>query len=80
MELDGEAAPEGGGRAMSVFHVLSINGPDSPPLWGGALVFVRGDVKEAGGGKPRFSKENNGAEGGTPGGRDLAEVGIREGP
>ena len=57
LELAGEAAPEGRGGAMSVCHVLSINGPDSPPLWGGDLGFVRGNVPKDGGGTCRFPKE-----------------------
>ena len=47
------------------------DGPDSPPLWGRDLGFVRVDVQEAGGGTRRFLKTNNGVEGGATGGQDL---------
>ena len=53
----------GRGGSTSVRHVLSISGPDSPPLWGGEIGFVRGDLQEAGGGICRFPKDDNGAEG-----------------
>ena len=80
LEPAGEAAPEGGGGATSVRHVLSIGGPYSPPLWGGDLGFVRGDVQEYGEGPRRFPKADNGSEGGATGGRNLAVGGSREGP
>ena len=51
----------------SVRHVLLIGDPDSPPFWGGDLVFVRGDVQESGGGALGFPKTDNGADGGATG-------------
>ena len=65
---------------MSVRHVLSSSGPESLPLWGGDLGFVRGDVQEDGGGTRWFTKDDNGAEGGATGGRNLEVGGSRKGP
>ena len=47
LEPAGGAAPEGGGRATSVRHVLSSGVSDSPPISGRDLGFVRGDVQES---------------------------------
>ena len=80
LEPDGEAAPEEGGGATSVRHVLLSSGIDSPPIWGGDLDFFRGDVQESGGGTRRFSKLDNKAEGNATERRDLEEGDIREGP
>ena len=76
----GEAAPEGGGGATSVRHVLSISGPGSPTSFGRDLGFSRGDVQEYRGGTRGFSKADYGTGGGATGGKDLSAGGSIEGP
>ena len=49
----------GGGGATSVCYFLSSSGLDSPPFWGGDMVFFRGDVQESGGGTRGFTKKYN---------------------
>ena len=61
-------------------RVSAIFGPDSPPLWGGDMGFVRGNIQKSGGGTRRFPKADNGAEGVVTGGRDLGAGGSREVP
>ena len=78
--LEPDAAPEVGGRATSVHHVLSSGGPDSPPFGGKELGFVRGDVQEDVGGTCGFPKAYNRAEVGETGGRDLVAGGSIGGP
>ena len=80
MELAGEADTEGGGGSMSVHHVLSGGGPVSPNFWGRDLVFVGGDVPEAGGVKPGIPKAYTGTESSATEGWDLEVCGRIEGP
>ena len=59
MELSGETAKEGGGRATSVRNFLSSFCPGSTTFWGGELGFVAGNVLKTVGGALGITKADN---------------------
>ena len=66
-----ETFTDRGGRPASVRNFLLVSGVGGVTIWGGDLVFVSGNVQEAGGGEHGFPQTGDGSEGQVVEGRDL---------
>ena len=75
LELDRETSMKRRGRPASVRNIILVSGTGGVTLWGGDLVFVGGNVQEAGGGASSFTLTVDGSDGQAAEGRYLEKRG-----